>query len=265
MAADSSSSSFLPGFDFLKGLAAQAGKGIQGMPGLQSLSGLQQWVTPVLDPDELDKRIEELRTVHFWLEQNAKLLSATIQALEVQKMTLTTLRSMNVAMPDLKSALSAMGGLASMAGGAARGTQASAAEPAKEHGKGSEKNQDDDAAAQAHGAADGKKARKTRQASPDATGAGKDSGTGSEAIDPMAWWGSLTEQFTQIASKALASAPDMAGQGKAGARAKASPSRSGSDSRSSSAGTKARSGSRSGRSSRKGTTSRSKRAGGQAE
>ena len=51
---------------------------------------------PRFNPEELGKRIEELRTVQFWLEQNGRMLGATIQALEVQRMTLSTLQSMNV-------------------------------------------------------------------------------------------------------------------------------------------------------------------------
>ncbi|MBK1690258.1 PhaM family polyhydroxyalkanoate granule multifunctional regulatory protein [Rubrivivax gelatinosus] len=86
----------LPGYDFLQGLLQNAGA---GMP------NIGQWIAPTLNPDELEKRISELRTVQFWLEQNARLLGTTIQALEVQRMTLSTLRSMNVPMPDLREAL----------------------------------------------------------------------------------------------------------------------------------------------------------------
>lgn len=39
------------------------------------------------------------------LDQNAKALSATIQALEVQRMTLSTLQSMNVGMADVAAAM----------------------------------------------------------------------------------------------------------------------------------------------------------------
>ena len=85
----------VPGFEFLQGLAQGAGK---------TLSGMGQWVAPTLDPKELDKRIEELKTVQFWLEQNSRLLATTIQAMEVQKMTLATLQSMNVSMGELKDA-----------------------------------------------------------------------------------------------------------------------------------------------------------------
>jgi hypothetical protein len=47
-----------------------------------------------------------LKSVQFWLDQNTKALSATIQALEVQRMTLSTLQSMNVGMADVAAAMS---------------------------------------------------------------------------------------------------------------------------------------------------------------
>jgi hypothetical protein len=96
MATTSAFQPFAPGFDFLQGLVQNAGA---------AMPGIGQWVAPTLDPQELDKRIQELRTVQFWLEQNARMLGATIQALEVQKMTLSTLRTMNVQMGDLRDAL----------------------------------------------------------------------------------------------------------------------------------------------------------------
>ncbi|MDE2299561.1 MAG: hypothetical protein KGK18_15520, partial [Burkholderiales bacterium] len=86
----------VPGFDFLQGLVKNAGA---------ALPGIGQWVAPTIDPAELEKRIEELRTVQFWLEQNARMLGATIQALEVQRMTLSTLKTMNVQMEDLRDSL----------------------------------------------------------------------------------------------------------------------------------------------------------------
>jgi hypothetical protein len=86
----------VPGFDFLQGLVKNAGS---------ALPGIGQWVAPTLDPAELQKRIDELRTVQFWLEQNAKMLATTIQALEVQRMTLSTLKTMNVQLGDLSESL----------------------------------------------------------------------------------------------------------------------------------------------------------------
>ena len=86
----------VPGFDFLQSLVKNAGS---------ALPGIGQWVAPTLDPAELEKRIGELRTVQYWLEQNARMLAATIQALEVQRMTLSTLKSMNVQMGELGESL----------------------------------------------------------------------------------------------------------------------------------------------------------------
>ena len=91
----------VPGFDFLQSLAKGAGA---AMPGF---GGFGQWVAPTIDPKELEKKIGELRTVQFWLEQNTTLLKTTIQALEVQKMTLATLASMNVPLADLRESLQA--------------------------------------------------------------------------------------------------------------------------------------------------------------
>ena len=88
---------FLPGFDFLKQFA-------QANPAAAMPTGAQ-WVTPTLDPVELDKRIQDLKSVQFWLDQNAKALSATIQALEVQRMTLETLQGMNLGMADVAASM----------------------------------------------------------------------------------------------------------------------------------------------------------------
>src|SRR3954470_23748643 len=92
----------VPGFDFLQNLAKQAaGSATQNIPQLPNLGN---WVAPTLNVEELDKRIEELKAVQFWLDQNATALKATIQALEVQKMTLATLKGMNFNMGDVANA-----------------------------------------------------------------------------------------------------------------------------------------------------------------
>ena len=53
-------SKLVPGFDFLQSLVKGAGS---------ALPGIGNWVAPTLNPEEIEKRIEELRTVQFWLEQ----------------------------------------------------------------------------------------------------------------------------------------------------------------------------------------------------
>ena len=90
---------YVPGFDFLQGLAKGASSNIPQMPNLAN------WVAPTLNVEELETRIEELKAVHFWLEQNSRALGATIQALEVQKMTLATLKGMNFNIGDVANAI----------------------------------------------------------------------------------------------------------------------------------------------------------------
>src|SRR6478752_9026206 len=88
----------VPGFDFLQNIAKGASQTIPQLPNLSN------WVAPTLNVEELEKRIDELKAVHFWLEQNGKALGATIQALEVQKMTLATLKGMNFNMGEVANA-----------------------------------------------------------------------------------------------------------------------------------------------------------------
>jgi len=88
----------IPGFDFLQNLVKGA------TPATAQMPNPAHWIAPTLNVEELDKRIAELKAVHFWLEQNAKALAATVQALEVQKMTLATLKGMNFNMDGLANA-----------------------------------------------------------------------------------------------------------------------------------------------------------------
>ncbi|WP_338050545.1 PhaM family polyhydroxyalkanoate granule multifunctional regulatory protein [Ramlibacter humi] len=156
---------FVPGFDFLQSLAKGATQTIPQLPNLSN------WVAPTLNVEELEKRIEELKAVHFWLDQNSKALSATIQALEVQKMTLATLKGMNFNMGDLANAMKLKAGETMMGGmQKAAETAASAAKKVSSTSRGS-----------------GAKAK----------------AAGSGVVDPMQWWGSLTQQFQQIAADAM--------------------------------------------------------------
>ena len=157
---------FVPGFDFLQNLGQAANPGAKGSP--QGMPNMASWVAPTLNIEELDKRIQELKTVQFWLEQNTNALKATIQALEVQKMTLSTLQGMNVNMADLAKAFTAkMPDLkpTPTAPEAEKTASPSDAESAKEA----------------------------------TSGAAKEA----PAVDPMQWWGSLTQQFQNIAAAAV--------------------------------------------------------------
>jgi hypothetical protein len=47
---------------------------------------------PTLDPDEIEKRIAELRSVEAWLGMNLNMIKFSIQGLEVQKAALMAMR-----------------------------------------------------------------------------------------------------------------------------------------------------------------------------
>ena len=130
-----------------------------------------------LNVEELEKRIEELKAVHFWLEQNSRALGATIQALEVQKMTLATLKGMNFNIGDVANALK-LKAAESVHTGVQRVTEraASTAKTISDVATGS-----------------GSAGAKVSKAA---------AGVGS-MVDPMHLWGSLTQQFQQIAAGAF--------------------------------------------------------------
>jgi len=59
---------------------------------LAGVGGLAQAAVP-MNLEDLDRRITELRTVENWLKLNQTLLASSIQALEVQRATIATLKS----------------------------------------------------------------------------------------------------------------------------------------------------------------------------
>lgn len=50
-------------------------------------------MTPTLDVEEIDRRVNDLKTIEHWLNVNLGMLRNTIQTLEVQRATLATLKS----------------------------------------------------------------------------------------------------------------------------------------------------------------------------
>ena len=159
---------FVPGFDFMQTLTKQATQTIPQLPNMAN------WIAPTLNVEELDKRLEELKQVQFWLNQNANALQAVIQALEVQKMTLATLKDMNFNLGDvanafkLKAADTVLGGVSKAVGAAAGAAKAASKgeNPLKAAKEGAES-------------------------------------AGSLVPDAMQWWGGLTKQFAEIAGQAM--------------------------------------------------------------
>lgn len=159
--------SMVPGFDFFQGLMKNSGA---------ALPAMGQWVAPTLDPKELEKRIGELRTVQFWLEQNARLLGTTIQALEVQRMTLATLQTMNLPMADLRDSLRIQ--VPPMTAPSVSDESAAAPVPTTAY------------------ASTPEMPKPKPKPAPSAAG-------GTPAVDPLQWWGALTQQFTDLAAQAM--------------------------------------------------------------
>ena len=56
--------------------------------------GLPSMLMPTFDPQELEKRINDLKTVEHWLDMNRALLHSTIQTLEMQRNAIVALQSM---------------------------------------------------------------------------------------------------------------------------------------------------------------------------
>ena len=161
---------YIPGFEFLQNLGRQAaGSGGATVPGMPPMS---HWVAPTFDVEELDKRIQDLKAVHFWLDQNTKALAATIQALEVQKMTLATLQRMNVGLGEIAEAFQMRPAAEAPVPAPEVPPPAPAPEPAPQ-------------------------------------AAAADEPAAAPAVDPMQWWGALTQQFQTIATSAM---QDMAAQ-----------------------------------------------------
>ena len=180
-----------PGLDFFQSLLKGSGMS----------SGFASWMAPTLDPDELERKIVDLRAVLQWLEANVRLTQATIQALEVQRMTLSTLKTMNVDLGDLAGQMgeamrAGAQALGATAGGAAGGGDASS-RPAPSSAAAADEAQQE-------------------QAMPG-------------LIDPMQWWGAISEQFGKLAADALRETawPNAAQPATAAPAAQAAPARAG--------------------------------------
>ncbi|MET3555327.1 PhaM family polyhydroxyalkanoate granule multifunctional regulatory protein [Burkholderia sp. 567] len=135
-----------------------------GLP--PSLSSMSDMMAPLTSVEELDKRITDLRAVEQWLKLNLGMLQSAIQALEVQRATLATLRAFGA------FAQSSMSAAEEAAVAAAQAASAPRADAQQAPGAG---------AAEAPPAGD----------------------AAQQAFDPAGWWNLLQAQFNQLASLAM--------------------------------------------------------------
>ena len=186
--------------------------GGMGIPGTQSEAGampgmnmagmhipgmnIPGMVMPTLSVEEINKRIADLKAVESWLALNMNMLRATIQALEVQAATLTTLNAMG---QSVSATMKAAGMPDPMAAAAVPNGNGADSEP---HADGQPSAQDEqDAAALT-----------------------------APLVNAAAWWNALQEQFQQAVGSAMAGEP-ATGAKKPAAKSKARPKSAGSTAR----------------------------------
>jgi hypothetical protein len=183
-------------FDFMKNL--WSGMSMPSLPGMK-IPGM---VMPTLSVEEINKQIKDLKSVESWLTMNLTMLRGTIQALEVQSATITTIQSMGSSLasamkpgakPDEKEA-------------------AKTARPGKpifespfmssSEKKQAEQNETPTAPADA-----------APKESAESAGTAAPAGDSAPLIPPMAnpaaWWNMLQDQFKQAVDTAAAMTPEM--------------------------------------------------------
>ena len=171
------------------------------LPGMKHIPGM---VMPTLSIDEIDKQIKDLQAVESWLSLNLNMLHTTIQALEVQKATISTLQTMGETItaamhPQGMTAASAeMPSFQSPFTSPFASPFAAPAKPAAEEKK-----------------AEQDEMPSSIQPALDATAAMADAMQ--PLANPAAWWGMLQDQFKQAVDTAAAMTPDMGTAGVADA------------------------------------------------
>jgi hypothetical protein len=191
----------------------QAWAGLTGPGGLASSLPM----APPMNLEDLDRRIAELRSVENWLRMNLSMLSSTIQGMEVQRSTISTLRAFVDSAANLDmgafhdssaaSPLEVVLGLKPAPKSASK--PAAASGPAAGDGKAK--------GAQAAGAEGQQQAA--------APGMSEQMGAAAQSAS-KAWWDLLQQQFNRIAAATAASMPAAPAAAGADAAAKAKPGES---------------------------------------
>ncbi|WAI83975.1 MULTISPECIES: PhaM family polyhydroxyalkanoate granule multifunctional regulatory protein [Achromobacter] len=177
----------------------QAWAGLTGPGGLASSLPM----APPMNLEDLDRRIAELRSVENWLRMNLSMLSSTIQGMEVQRSTISTLRAFvdSAASMDMNavresgaaSPLEVVLGLKPAPKSAAKPSASDSARDAKPQDSSSNASSESDAG---------------NASAADSAGPGMTEQMGAAAQSASkAWWDLLQQQFNQIAAATAASMP----------------------------------------------------------
>lgn len=203
----------------------------------QNLAGLggfdtSSMVSAALSPEDLERRISDLRAVENWLRMNLSMLSSTIQGMEVQRATVSTLRTFVQSAqaagntPDGVSPLDAVLGIRrgaagaespfgtkQQASGAAQGTAYAGAKASPDAGSDAAQGAPEPSSSATASAGQAKEASENVAAGATAAAQG--------------WWTMLQQQFDNLAAATSASLQGAealkAGMASAAAAASAAP------------------------------------------
>jgi len=195
-----------------------------GLPGMSGMAGI---AAPPMSTEDLDKRISDLKAVESWLNLNLSMLRGTVQALEVQRGTLMTLKTMGASMAEAmrQSGVSAEK-MASMPFASFFGGQPQAGATAAKPAPAAPAAKADAPKAPGAAAAGGGGTAQPGTATPPPPVAADAQGNPAAMAMPaaVAWWNMLQEQFTQAVAHAMtpsAAAPAAPGNEGGGGAPKA--------------------------------------------
>ncbi len=185
----------------------QAWAGLTGPGGLASSLPM----APPMNLEDLDRRIAELRSVENWLRMNLSMLSSTIQGMEVQRSTISTLR----AFVDSASRMDM--GSVQESGAASPLEVALGLKPAPKTSASGQADKAASAGARADAGGESQAKAEGAQSADASTAAGAQAAGMSEQMGAAAqsaskaWWDLLQQQFNHIAAATAASMPDATG------------------------------------------------------
>jgi len=183
--------------DFMKNMWGGMSAPGMGIPGI---------IMPTLSVEEIDKQIKDLKAVESWLNVNMTMLRSTIQALEVQSATITTLQAMGQTFSDTVKP-GPVAGDASAATSSRGGYSFSASAPAPDDAPGSRPVPEQSAAQQSASAANEQPEDEPAVDSAASGVKGDGSNFAAPMANPAAWWNMLQDQFKQAVGSAMASEP----------------------------------------------------------
>ena len=178
----------------------------QGFP--SPLTAMTDMMSPLMNVEELDKRITDLRAVEQWLKLNLNMLQSTIQGMEVQRATLSTLRAFGAFAQASMTQPAQEAGQAGAASPWGASSSRTASQPAGASASPSSNPSGGAAGADESAAKRAEPAAEADAASPEATQ--------TPPFDASAWWNLLQSQFNQLAAFAMTQ-PNAGAEGEGGA------------------------------------------------